>query len=157
MLAHPPDLERNIVSLDADGLGLFRQSALRGRPFAIPGRSSRLWRLLGYSRFIDLDILLFSLESLAALAQEVNVVGVDLGADPQVAFTVGVLLEAQPAIDVDLPAFRQVFSGRLSLSPPGSNAEPYRVLLHFAPGILTLFGCGDGKVANGQALLREVE
>jgi hypothetical protein len=87
----------------------------------------------------------------------VNVAGVDFSAGPRISLAIRVLFQAQPPLDVDLPALRQIFGSQLGLASPGRDPEPNRVLLRFAPGVPAFFGCGDGKVANSSALRRVVE
>ncbi len=155
--------ERNPVFHDAefliDGM-LFRRSALRARLLARSGRGGL--RNLNYLRLfigpVDLiGPLRSAIRRFAALAQEVNVAGVDFKASPRIAIAVGVLFEAQPPLNVNLPALRQVFVGYLGLASPSRHAKPECVLLRFAPGVPALFGRGDGEVANGRPLRRVVE
>src|SRR5882672_5159473 len=143
--------KRDVVLLNIENL--FRWRALRGRSLTIPGRS-RLRRLLSLCLFIELAVLLGLLRRFDTLAQEVNVAGIDFRAGARVAFTIGVLFETQPPLDVNLPALRQVFSGHLGLASPGSYAEPDCVLLHFTPAVLALFGRRDREVANSRSLRR---
>src|SRR5262249_60080404 len=84
--------------------------------------------------------------------QEMNFGRRDFGADALLASTVGVLFQPQTTFDVNLTALDQVFVGQLGLPSPGCDAEPGRVLFHFACDVLTLFGRGDGHFAKSRAL-----
>src|SRR5262245_297134 len=119
--AHPTS-ERNLVVHDAEFLSadlFLRRSALRARLLTRPSRGG-LRSLYHLRLFIGLIVLIDPLrnpiQGITTLAQEVNVAGVDFSAGPRIALAIGVLFEAQPPLDINLSALRQVFVGYLGLA-----------------------------------------
>src|SRR5690606_6574235 len=91
--------------------------------------------------------------TLAASAEQLHLLGDDVGVVPLLPVLAGDLLVADRAFDVDLATFADVLAGDLTQLAEQLDAVPFGALLYVAVAVLARTACRQSQRAHGQSRL----